>query len=226
MTGSLIRNSLISGHAPGCGITEDVSDWMDRVQNSAVTEGEENKKPIFHKNNKNYDNNHKSSNHNNNFKSPTTQKTRKIPLNTSSDSNSSGSSDNINKYPENSTNYDKNNNNNNSHQDSVDKQRKSKIVKKYHVEDFKYPYEKYTKEANFREDIESTENWHEESHERVRRAAQRQKDDNRNTCSLYIQTDPLIWRHVREGVADVSFSRVFSVYESYLLLSIFLAISR
>lgn len=225
MTGSLIRNSLISGHAPGCGITEDVSDWMDRVQNSAVTEGEENKKPIFHKNNKNYDNNHKSSNHNNNFKSPTTQKTRKIPLNTSSDSNSSGSSDNINKYPENSTNYDKNNNNN-SHQDSVDKQRKSKIVKKYHVEDFKYPYEKYTKEANFREDIESTENWHEESHERVRRAAQRQKDDNRNTCSLYIQTDPLIWRHVREGVADVSFSRVFSVYESYLLLSIFLAISR
>ncbi|KAL4708304.1 hypothetical protein ACJJTC_007710, partial [Scirpophaga incertulas] len=26
--------------------------------------------------------------------------------------------------------------------------------------------------------------------------------DNRNTCSLYIQTDPLIWRHVREGFPD------------------------
>lgn len=176
---------------------------MDRVQNSAVTEDEENKKPIFHKH-KNYDNNisNKSSNRkSSNIKSPTTtQKTRKIPLNTSSD--------NINKYPENSTNYDKyrSSNNNSRRQDIVDKQRKSKNVKKYHVEDFKFPYEKYTKEANFRDDIEDTENWHEESHERVRRAAQRQKDDNRNTCSLYIQTDPLIWRHIREGVADVSWA--------------------
>ncbi|XP_013138730.1 PREDICTED: disintegrin and metalloproteinase domain-containing protein 10-like [Papilio polytes] len=35
-------------------------------------------------------------------------------------------------------------------------------------------------------------------HTRKRRAA----NDNRNTCSLFIETDPLIWRHVREGFPD------------------------
>lgn len=39
-------------------------------------------------------------------------------------------------------------------------------------------------------------------HSRSRRAAR--DDSNRNTCSLYIQTDPLLWRHVREGFSDVS----------------------
>ncbi|XP_066248939.1 disintegrin and metalloproteinase domain-containing protein 10 isoform X3 [Euwallacea similis] len=42
---------------------------------------------------------------------------------------------------------------------------------------------KYSKEAN-------------EGHSRVKRAARR--DEHKNTCSLYIQTDPLIWRHIRE----------------------------
>ncbi|XP_026322466.1 disintegrin and metalloproteinase domain-containing protein 10 [Hyposmocoma kahamanoa] len=37
-------------------------------------------------------------------------------------------------------------------------------------------------------------------HSRSRRAAR--DDSNRNTCSLYIQTDPLLWRHVREGFSD------------------------
>lgn len=66
--------------------------------------------------------------------------------------------------------------------------------------------------------------WHEAVHERVRRASGginaggsssnsgssnasgsgRGREDNKNTCSLYIQTDPLIWRHIREGIADVS----------------------
>lgn len=41
-------------------------------------------------------------------------------------------------------------------------------------------------------------------HSRSRRAAR--DDSNRNTCSLYIQTDPLLWRHVREGFSDVSIS--------------------
>ncbi|XP_063619543.1 disintegrin and metalloproteinase domain-containing protein 10 [Cydia splendana] len=36
-------------------------------------------------------------------------------------------------------------------------------------------------------------------HSRSRRAA---KEANRTSCSLYIQTDPLIWRHVREGFPD------------------------
>ncbi|XP_041970782.1 disintegrin and metalloproteinase domain-containing protein 10 [Aricia agestis] len=37
-------------------------------------------------------------------------------------------------------------------------------------------------------------------HARMKRAAQESKI--KNTCSLYIQTDPLIWRHVREGFPD------------------------
>lgn len=53
---------------------------------------------------------------------------------------------------------------------------------------------KYTREANI---LENTR-----SHKRLKRTATR--EDNKNTCSLYIQTDPLIWRHIREGIADVS----------------------
>ncbi|CAH0559198.1 unnamed protein product [Brassicogethes aeneus] len=44
---------------------------------------------------------------------------------------------------------------------------------------------KYSKEAN-------------EGHRR-RRAA---RSENKNTCSLYIQTDPLIWKHIREGFPE------------------------
>ncbi|KAG7307890.1 hypothetical protein JYU34_006502 [Plutella xylostella] len=47
-------------------------------------------------------------------------------------------------------------------------------------------YNKYSRAANTGE------------HSRSKRATY----DNRNTCSLYIQTDPLIWRHVREGFPD------------------------
>lgn len=101
------------------------------------------------------------------------------------------------------------------------------------MDDFKYPFEKYTKEANFRDDdddiaaaatagagyfydpetgrrLQPTDrDWHERVHERVRRASgssasSARREDNKNTCSLYIQTDPLIWRHIREGIADVS----------------------
>lgn len=104
-------------------------------------------------------------------------------------------------------------------------------------DDFKFPHQKYTKEANFADGafydpetgrrLGSTANvadWHELVHERVRRATGgnnggsgsnasgstssagpgRGREDNKNTCSLYIQTDPLIWRHIREGIADVS----------------------
>lgn len=49
------------------------------------------------------------------------------------------------------------------------------------------PGHKYSREAN------------EPSHRRTRRAT-RPKEDNKNTCSLFIQTDPLIWRHISEQV--------------------------
>lgn len=38
-------------------------------------------------------------------------------------------------------------------------------------------------------------------HSRYKRATRR--DENKNTCSLYIQTDPLIWKHIREGFPEV-----------------------
>lgn len=71
--------------------------------------------------------------------------------------------------------------------------------------EFPMPYQKYSKEANAaRSAKESEQMWHRETHERVRRAA-RPREDNKNTCSLYIQTDPLIWRHIREGIIEVRF---------------------
>jgi len=48
------------------------------------------------------------------------------------------------------------------------------------------PYEKYSREYN-------------EQAGRSKRAIR--KDDNKNTCSLFIQTDPLIWRHIYEQVS-------------------------
>lgn len=71
--------------------------------------------------------------------------------------------------------------------------------------EFKYPHEKYSKAANWMAAGEHPDDrdWHKRSHERVRRAT-RPKEENKNTCSLYIQTDPLIWRHIRDSIADVS----------------------
>lgn len=53
---------------------------------------------------------------------------------------------------------------------------------------------KYSKEAN-------------EAYSRGKRAAR--SEENKNTCSLYIQTDPLIWRHIREGFPEVNLSDLF-----------------
>lgn len=38
-----------------------------------------------------------------------------------------------------------------------------------------------------------------DSRKRSKRAT-RPKEENKNTCSLFIQTDPLIWRHIGEQV--------------------------
>lgn len=51
--------------------------------------------------------------------------------------------------------------------------------------EFETPYDKYSREMN--------------NHGRQRRAAQ-SKDDKKNTCSLFIQTDPLIWKHIQDQV--------------------------
>ncbi|KAG8232124.1 hypothetical protein J437_LFUL012133, partial [Ladona fulva] len=44
----------------------------------------------------------------------------------------------------------------------------------------------------------SSEKGKEEKSNRVKRGARSPKEENRNTCSLFIQTDPLIWRHISE----------------------------
>lgn len=64
-------------------------------------------------------------------------------------------------------------------------------------DDTAHPHKKYSKEAN----------------SRVKRATRYQE---KNTCSLYIQTDPLIWRHIRESIPDVS---IF-IFTSQTLLNI------
>lgn len=84
--------------------------------------------------------------------------------------------------------------------------KKNRKLKSILNDEFLLPYQKYTMEANYlNSNNEDADVWHEKSHERVRRATSgsRPKEENKNTCSLYIQTDPLIWRHIREGIADV-----------------------
>lgn len=105
---------LREGHSGGCGITDEVSQWMEKVQNSAM-EDEEVPTP-----------------------SPKFKKHKAVGVN-------------------NALNYEE-------------------------------PVNKYTKEAN-------------EYSGRHKRATKR--EEIKNTCSLYIQTDPLIWRHIREGFPEV-----------------------
>jgi disintegrin and metalloproteinase domain-containing protein 10 len=108
-------------HPNGCGLTEEVSQWMDRVQNS------------------------------NDDNEPT--EVEIIPIDT----------------PKNGT-------------------EKSPVydhVKPIDIDES--PFQRYSKEANIRS---------------KRATAARYQE--RNTCTLYIQTDPLIWRHIRESIPDVS----------------------
>lgn len=146
---------FFAGHHSGCGITEDVASWMDRVQNSAVDEPQ---------------------------------------LQTVDDEPTVAAGDPLERNKPNPFRMNGNDN-------SVDDEDADAP--------FRYPHEIYSREANWRDTNglheQMANDWHAEAHKRVRRAPPRPKEENKNTCSLYIQTDPLIWRHVREGIADVSF---------------------
>ncbi|XP_018322244.1 disintegrin and metalloproteinase domain-containing protein 10 isoform X2 [Agrilus planipennis] len=112
-----------AGHGSGCGITDEVSQWMEKVQNAAVEDPPPNSKEKYRKRKKAHD------------------KTKD------------------NKPKE---HY----NNNTLHDDFVNK---------------------YSREAN------------EPYFSRVRRKrATKTREENKNTCSLFIQTDPLIWKHIKE----------------------------
>lgn len=156
--------SIADGHFSGCGINDEVSQWMDGIQNGA-TENDENDDEKR--------------------KAKTPKKYANAP--------------------------------------GTAKRNKSREDKEFFTDDLTYPHIKYTKEANLKDRSTTTmnddddgdggedddgEEWHRRSHARAKRAA-RPKEENRNTCSLYIQTDPLIWRHIREGIADVSRTALF-----------------
>lgn len=144
------------GHSNGCGINDDISQWMESVQNSGVDDN----------NNNNNDDDEDYNDDNNGASNENENSHINAPKN--------GSINAIPKVP--------------AKQNSIS-------------DDDKSPHFKYTKEANF-EYGGGAKNGNKRSG-RTKRAA-RPKEDNRNTCSLYIQTDPLIWRHIREGIADVS----------------------
>ncbi|XP_026468795.1 disintegrin and metalloproteinase domain-containing protein 10-like, partial [Ctenocephalides felis] len=118
--------SLREGHVPGCGINDDVLQWMEQVQASGVDDPPP--IPVIHPSNK--------------YKFL----------------------------------------NNNTQSNEILK----KVLSQRDVNT--ETHNKYSREAN-------------EGHSRHKRAS-RHKEDNKNTCSLFIQTDPLIWRHIREGFAE------------------------
>lgn len=100
------------GHSAGCGITDQISEWMADIQNSAI-------------------------------------------------------------------------------EDDIDlkvREKNERINKAKEQPNVEEAFSKYSREAN-------------EAHSRRKRGTRR--DENRNTCSLYIQTDPLIWKHIRKGFPEV-----------------------
>ncbi|VEN50763.1 unnamed protein product [Callosobruchus maculatus] len=131
------------GHSAGCGITDEVIQWMDRIQNSAA-EDEPPPTPLT-----------KSA----------LKKRKKVPSGLGTKKYYSDGFDNSNStYP-----Y-------------------KESPKPPPPPNYEEQLNKYSREAN-------------EGHKgRHRRATRR--DENRNTCSLYIQTDPLIWRHIRESFPE------------------------
>ncbi|KAH8418841.1 hypothetical protein KR222_003386, partial [Zaprionus bogoriensis] len=181
------------GHVAGCGITEEVSQWMENIQNSAVEElpvpMSKDVQKLHRKQQQ-----HKQQQHQPN---PYPHPPKKY-----------ASGDDDFKFP---------------HQ---------KYTKEANFADAGTFYDPETGRR-----LGTTANvadWHEAVHERVRRASGNSnngggnagngggsssasgagrggREDNKNTCSLYIQTDPLIWRHIREGIADHDRGRSYEV---------------
>ncbi|XP_055372053.1 disintegrin and metalloproteinase domain-containing protein 10 [Condylostylus longicornis] len=197
------------GHHAGCGITDEVSQWMENIQNSAVWDDEtalpeelptpisgidqpkqnehhklkinDHQMPdIILKPEKRSGNINNNNNNNNNYPSEKYNVNFELPYQIySKEANYRNEKFNENNLKANSDNIEKRKDNHNK------KESKNYLNSSY--------YETIT------------EDWHKKAHERVRRATttnSRSREDNKNTCSLYIQTDPLIWRHIREGIAD------------------------
>lgn len=81
---------------------------------------------------------------------------------------------------------------------------KADNVKKNSTEEgIKHHYE-HVNNRIYDGDHHAHQKYSEEANNRTKRATTSARYQERNTCSLYIQTDPLIWRHIRESIPDVS----------------------
>lgn len=67
------------------------------------------------------------------------------------------------------------------------------------INSYQDTFNKYSREANDPNNF--IDDSYTNTQTRTKRAT-RPKEDNRNTCSLFIQTDPLIWRHISEQVGN------------------------
>lgn len=134
---------ILGHHSAGCGITDEISQWMESIQNGAQDTGEMKPKP----------------------------KLPPIPLTRYKSAHEKMYMDA--KQQAKAQTHSKNT---------------SSSAKRTNHVDFDIPGGKYSREAN--------------EGKRTKRATKLRGD--RNTCSLYIQTDPLIWKHIREGFPEVS----------------------
>ncbi|XP_039290209.1 disintegrin and metalloproteinase domain-containing protein 10 [Nilaparvata lugens] len=167
------------GHGSGCGITDSVSQWMDKIQNSAVEEELE-EEDDDNKLNKN--SNKINSNTN------TSDSSRHSNLGEDEDDKLILSRKTKSKLPKKVVNGGGG--------------KKEKERKKaggdggdWRRNERETPFDKYSREAN-------TRPYYEDGYASRSKRAARPKEDNRNTCSLFIQTDPLIWRHISAQVND------------------------
>ncbi|XP_058062268.1 disintegrin and metalloproteinase domain-containing protein 10, partial [Anopheles bellator] len=171
------------GHPSGCGVHDEVSAWMDRIQNSAVEEDEE--------------------------EVPAADRDDNEELPAAIPAKKGNNSSQQQPQRQNRTNAPHKNGNPKATKrrsasppdERAAPPRDNRIIETGY--EFKFPHEKYSKAANWRgaADADSDPEWHWKSHIRARRAA-RAKEDYRNTCSLYIQTDPLLWSHIRDSIVS------------------------
>ncbi|XP_054744302.1 disintegrin and metalloproteinase domain-containing protein 10 [Anastrepha obliqua] len=272
------------GHVGGCGITEEVSQWMESIQNSAVEELPEpmSKDDLTHqKQQLKYtrpnsarltQTQEEAEQERDNAAFLTNKKHKKstiAPATTTATRVASAQQRPPKKYSSHTAGTGETT--------TMTTAPRSDSIADYSTstpgdDDFKYPYQKYSKDANFRFDDDADSawrpfspkaaaddiygmardsnsdgsnfngksfsgafydpetgrkytpqymdraEWHAKVHERVRRAAggnpngpAARREENKNTCSLYIQTDPLIWRHIREGIADHDRGRKYEI---------------
>ncbi|XP_041780583.1 disintegrin and metalloproteinase domain-containing protein 10 isoform X1 [Anopheles merus] len=179
------------GHPSGCGVHDEVSAWMDRIQNSAVEETEEE--------DERQDEEEEEKEGEEEVVQEDKQKRQ------SHNESSAGGQHQQQQQPLTAPTKHKSNAKAKRRSATLEKDTRPDIgANDIPIEtgyEFKYPYEKYSKAANWRASGESVTDseWHWKAHERVRRAA-RPKEDYRNTCSLYIQSDPLLWSHIRDSI--------------------------